>query len=352
MARRVTIQDVADRAGVGKVTVSYVLNGKDEEARISPATAERIRAAAIELNYRPSAVGRMLARSQADAVAMVFQYGDYFGAQTAFISEVMRCVCKACVENQVDVVLHTKLASDPLTEANNFTDGRVDGVLMIRDAEDATYLELVARDFPTVLFFCRSDQPNAHYIACDNQRGGRMATEHLIHLGHTRIGMIRGGMGSVDSNDRLVGYQAALNTSGINFDPELVVEYHGADGHSEDFLALMQRPDRPTGLVVWSDDAAFECIRLCNGIGLNVPGDVSLIGFDSTHACERSNPPLTSIRQPIELICAEAVRLLLALRKSPVDATLCRQIFPPILDVRQSTGHPPKNSSTMRSSTK
>lgn len=347
MSRRVTIQDVADKAGVGKVTVSYVLNGRADDARISHATRDRILAAAHELHYRPNAIGRMLARKQSDAIAVVFQYGSFFSANSSFTIEVMRAVCAACVEAGVDVMLHTKPAGDPLQEADNLSDGRVDAVLMIRDDCDPCHEALVDRDFPAVLFFCRSDLPEASYVVCDNYAGGRLATQHLLSLGHRRIGMLRGGPRSVDSNDRFNGYRSALESSGIPYDPSLVVPYFGLGDDPETVLRLMAREDRPTGLFVWSDDAAQSLLHVLRLDGFSVPEDVSVVGFDGTDASAQTVPPLTTIRQPIHEIATQAVQAALALARGEEGPR--QVVLPPALLLRGSTSAPLSHSMTKRS---
>ncbi|MBX3111484.1 MAG: LacI family DNA-binding transcriptional regulator [Fimbriimonadaceae bacterium] len=337
MTRRTTIDDVARLAGVGKVTVSYVLNGRADQARISAETAERVFAAARELDYRPNGLARALSRQRTDTVAVVFQYADYFSASSSFINEVMRGVCEACVEEGLDVLLHTKPASDPTAEAGALTDGRVDGVLMLRDADDPTLNAVLGRRFPTVLFFTRTTQEGVPFVDCDNHSGGMLATEHLISLGHRRIGFLHGSVKSVDSVERGAGYRAALERHGIAYDPGLVRPFASADDDPRPFVELMRLPDRPTGLFVWSDDVAFECLRLLGGLGLDVPGDVSVVGFDSSAACDRVSPPLTSVNQPVAEMARAATKLLARILRGDAPAEGRQIVFPLELDVRAST---------------
>jgi len=332
MAQRSTILDVANRAGVGKVTVSYVLNGQAEAARISQATIDKVTQAAIDLNYRPNAHARNLATKRANAIGVVFQYGDFFSKQSSFITEVLQSVCQACVEADVDVTLHTRPTTDPATEANVLSDGRVDAVILIRDENDPVHQLLLDRNFPAVLFFCRSEDHRAAFVSCDNYSGGRLAVNHLLSLGHRRIAMLRGSEGSVDSNDRFHGYMSALESAGIPFNPDFVLTNTSVDKIG----TLLQMPERPTAIFSWSDDSAMEAIRIAQSIGLTVPADLSVIGFDGTNAGEKFQPSLTSIRQPIEDIARTAVKLALELtgEKSVTDH---RFVLPPTLITRKST---------------
>jgi DNA-binding LacI/PurR family transcriptional regulator len=332
MAQRSTILDVANRAGVGKVTVSYVLNGQAEAARISKATIDKVNQAAIELNYRPNAHARNLATNRANAIGIVFQYGDYFGQQSSFITEVLQAVCQACVEADVDVTLHTRPTTDPATEANHLSDGRVDAVILIRDENDPVHQLLLDRNFPAVLFFCRSEDQRAAYVSCDNYNGGRLAVNHLLSLGHRRIAMIRGSEGSVDSNDRFHGYMSALESAGIPYNPNLVITNYD----NEKLGKLLDHPERPTAIFSWSDDSAMDAIRFAESIGISVPTDLSVIGFDGTIAGEKFQPAITSIRQPIEDIARTAVKLALELTgKQTISDT--KFVLPPSLVTRKST---------------
>lgn len=336
MTRRITIEDVAKHAGVSKVTVSYVLNGRGEYARISPQTIARVFGAAKELQYRPNALARMLLRQRTDSIAVAFQYADYFATASTFISEVMRGVCSSCVELGLDVLLHTRPATVGQPEADMLTDGRVDGLLMLRDQDDPTLNEILDRQFPTVLFFTRSSRPDVPYVDADNYSGGRVGTKHLLDIGHTKIGMVRGHSLSVSSNDRYNGYRDALEAFGLQVRSDHVATLASPMDPPGDLLAMMSGPDRPTALFVWSDDVAFSVLRWLGEIGLSVPNDVSVVGYDSSDACERSNPALTSVKQPVFEMAHEATDMLARIiRKQPLKRH--QVLYAPTLDLRAST---------------
>ncbi|HMS56485.1 MAG TPA: LacI family DNA-binding transcriptional regulator [Fimbriimonadaceae bacterium] len=337
MSRRTTINDVAKLASVGKVTVSYVLNGRDKEAGISPETSERVRAAAKTLNYRPNGVARMLARNRADSIAVVFQYAHFFSATSTFLNEALRGVCNECVNLDIDVMLHTKQNEDPLAEADALSDGRVDGVLMLRDAGDPTLATLIERRFPVVLFFSRAESPDVSFVDCDNFTGGKIAANHLLSLGHKRLAMVVGSANSVDSSDRFQGYRSSIEAAGLRIEPDQVVRLEAPDSDPSELITLLRSPQRPTALFVWSDDVAFECLRVARDLGINVPTELSIIGFDSTAACNRVDPPLTSIRQPILEMARTATGILHAIVQDGGGAVQ-QIVFPPHLDIRGSTG--------------
>ncbi len=334
---RVTILDVAKRANVSKVTVSYVLNGHSVKERISSETSARVLKVAKELGYRPNAIARTLVTKRSEILAIVFQRGDFFSTWSGFTGEIMRGVSSAAVELGYDLMLHTKSVT-PEFEADALCDGRVDGALVLRDEGDPVLLGLLHHEFPCVQFFTRSEGSGAPFVDADNYAGGRLATRHLLDLGHQKIGMIRGSLRSTSSNDRYNGYRDALEGAGIGVGPERVLQV--SPGSDMGPLAqLMRGPDRPTALFVWSDDVAFACIAMLKDLGLRVPEDVSVVGFDSLEACERCSPTLTSIRQPVFEMASEATRLLVSIIRGE-SAPRKQILFPLSLDVRGSTASP------------
>lgn len=335
MRKRFTIEDVAKLAGVGKVTVSYVLNGRAAEARISRDTCERVFSAAKELDYRPSAIARSLASKRAAAITLVFQHGEYFSTGSSFINEVLRGVCEASVQADVNLILHTRSFSNAVEEAHALMDGRTDGALILRDDEDPLVSELSSRGFPLVLFFTRHSDPKIDFIDADNFTGGRLATQHLIDLGHKRIAMATGPSGSIAAKDRLAGYLSAMVSAGIEPQAEWRRAIPIPDAVDGSFATWIDQIDA-TALVCWSDDVAFACMTTLKNAGLTIPNDLSVVGFDSSEACERFSPRLTSIRQPVyEMGFAAAKRLIAKTRQSePVGDP---SIYPLSLDIRHST---------------
>lgn len=339
MPKRTTIEDVAKHAGVSKVTVSYVLNGRHRDARIATDTVERVLESARFLHYRPNALARMLLSRRTDSIGVVFQFADYFSSASNFTAEVMRGVCGACVSHGLDLLLHTKPVDSGEDEADALMDGRVDGLLMLRDADDPALIQVQERDFPVVLFFTRPGNGSTPFVDADNYSGGRLATRHLIEQGHKRIAVLRGSAQSVSSNDRFNGYRDAMESAGLPIRPDHICTLESPNASPDCLFQMMQKPDRPTALFVWSDDVAFAVLRWLSDIGLSVPDDVSVVGYDSSVACDRSYPPLTSIRQPIFDMAYEATDMLARIiRRAPLERT--QQLFPPTLDIRASTAPP------------
>lgn len=340
MSHRATIMDVARLAGVSKVTVSYVLNGHSSSARISNPTKERVLKAAKELDYSPSAIARMMVTKRCQTIGVVFQYAQYFATWSDFTNEVMLGICQASVASGFDLMLHTRALADPRSEVDALTDGRVDGVLILRDKDDPTLSDLINRTFPCVLFFTRHESEAVSWVDSDNYGGGRIAAEHLIQLGHRKIGMICGSPNSTSAIDRLQGFRDALKDHNIPLPDGYLLNVPTIGEEPAEIEAYLARPDRPSAVFCFSDDGALHTIRTAQKMGLVVPGDLSVVGFDSLSRSEHSNPPLTSVRQPVRQMAQVATEILIKIaNKEKVENT--KVVFPTELDVRGSTA-PPK----------
>jgi DNA-binding LacI/PurR family transcriptional regulator len=332
--KRPTIADVAKLAGVSKVTVSYVLNGHSVLARISAATQERVSRAASDLGYTPSAIARSMVTGRSETLGLVFQDPHYFAAPSDFVREVMHGVNLAAVSLGYDLLLHTKPVPNALMECSVLTDGRVDGVLILRNRDDETVRLLLERGFPCVLFFSRSEQEHIAFVDSDNQGGAILATDHLIRLGHKRIGVVLGHKASTSSTERLSGYANSLESANLEFRDELVVRPNPTEELAT--IRNLLKDKKPTAVFCVSDLYAIYTLMVANELGLRVPEDLSIIGFDSLESCEHSNPPLTSVRQPVVEIAKKATEILVGLAMGqPMEN--CRLILPTQLDIRQST---------------
>jgi LacI family transcriptional regulator, galactose operon repressor len=340
MGQRPTINDVARVAGVSKVTVSYVLNGHSTRVRISDATRERVLEASKELGYTPNAVARMMVTKKCSMLGVVFQHAQYFSVWSAFTNEVMLGICQGAVSLGYDLMLHTGSINDSRSEADSLNDGRVDGVLILRDKDDETLTELLRRSLPTVLFFTKSDDPKTWYVDVDNRAGGRIATEHLAELGHRRIGMICGTYSSTASNERLEGYRQVMSEKGIPVEEDLILSAPVIENAEADIDRYLLSPSRPSGVVCWTDDSAIYVLRAAAKLGIKVPEELSVVGFDSLPRCEHTVPPLTSVRQPVQEIARNATEILIA-RCNHEKPEKTQILLPVELDVRESTA-PPK----------
>ena len=341
----VTLQDIANRVGVSKATVSYLLSGGKGSVRISDATRERVMTAAREMGYRPNAVARALARRRTDTFALVMQFPAVFSAGSGFVSDMLRDILEMARAHDLDVLFHTKEFRDAEAEVGALTDGRADGALILRDFDDPLAAQLLDAGLPCVFVFARSVYAQIPSAACDDVAGGRLAGEHLLALGHRVIGFVCGSDASSAVRDRRNGLAAALDAAGESLRPENICPIYHTGGDFEPLLHRLRQPDPPTAVFVWSDDIAAELIVRLRRQGLRVPEDISVIGFDDAAGlCERSVPRLTSIRQPILEIARCAVEKLAArIRGEEVERLT---LFSPTLVARDSCAPPKKGPSS------
>ena len=340
--RRPTLAMVAEMCGVSLPTVSKVLNGRPDVAN---ATRARVEEALRQHNYIPPGSRRAATSAQTRTVELVFD--DII---SSYATEVLHGVTDAGDELGVDVVvrrLPSASTRPPRSEtawARRLADAGRKGLIVVTSeltprqltAFDRAGLSLVVID-PVNL--PRSDVVS---IGATNWTGGLAATDHLIRLGHRRIAFVGGPAASSPSRARLHGYRAALESSGIDPDPDLV-----RDGMF-DFLSgltaggeLLDSPDPPTAVFAASDPTAIGVVAAAQARGLRIPGDLSIVGFDDTYLTVMSTPALTTVRQPLRDMGRVALRTLLRLMAGePVDSHHVE--LATTLVVRESTGPPPE----------
>jgi len=289
--KKVTIEDVAEMAGVSRQTVSRAINDKGE---ISPKTKERVLAAVEKLGYRPNRLAQGMVTQRTMTVGVVVP-----DITNLFFPEVARGVQDASRENGYNVLL-CNTDDDPEEEIGNLkslADHQVDGIIMVTSCANEKKLTIFADHFgPIVLINRAFSHSNVSVIMTDNVRGGYLATEHLISLGHRRIGMIAPPPYRENMFKRVEGYQEALRSAGIESGLDLVVRgagtleggYHGAQ-------RLLHENPEVTAIFTFNDLMALGAIRACCDAGRRVPADVAIIGFDDISVAAVVTPSLSTI---------------------------------------------------------
>ncbi|WP_250008098.1 LacI family DNA-binding transcriptional regulator [Actinoplanes sp. M2I2] len=328
--RRVTIATIAEAAGVSVPTVSRVLNGRTD---VSPETRDRIEHLLREHDYRPRNSRQPL---RAGLVDLVFHDLDSPWA-VELIRGVEEVTHAAGVGTVVSAV-HRRTASTRQW-LQNLRSRQSDGViLVISDGAGPVYTELHRLNVPMVIIDpaggAASDVPT---IGATNWSGGRSATEHLISLGHQRIGLIEGPRSLLCSRARLDGYRAALESAGMRVDRRLIEP--GDFSHEGGFAAaqrLLERDDPPTAIFASSDQMALGVYEAARLKGIRVPDELSVVGFDDLPEARWSSPPLTTVRQPLADMGGLAARTVLRLsRGEPIETP--RVELATELVVREST---------------
>src|SRR3954447_14540673 len=304
MTGRVTIAHIANAAGVSVPTVSKVVNGR---ADVAPQTRERVERMLREHGYRRPA------RENPHASLLDVVFNEL---ESPWAMEIIKGVEEVARENDLGVVLSAQEGPGALGRSwvDAVASRRSAGlILVVSEVTPQQIARLNARSIPFVVVDPAGEPaPGVPAVGATNWNGGVTATRHLLELGHTRIGMIGGPPGMLCSRARVDGYRAALETAGLTVDPELIRwgTFHVEAGyeHAADLLALA---DPPTAIFAGSDIQAFGTYEAARVKGLQIPRQLSVIGFDDLPMARWSGPPLTTIRQPLTEMAATAARLVL-----------------------------------------
>jgi LacI family transcriptional regulator len=303
-----TIRDVAREAGVSVSTVSRVLNEKPD---VAPATRERVQAVIASLNFRANPAARRLAGASIRAVGLLMP-----GLRSQYELDIMRGVAEAVAATGRELVVYYQ--SDATARKLRALFARlmrspIDGLVIVlpRSAEDEA-LQLQQRGMPVVLVDHRGLGTRVPAVAAANFQGGCDGTRYLLGLGHRRIGYIVGDPAVPASGERLAGYQHALAEAGLPVDEGLIYrgDFSSMSGYAA-ARALMALPDPPTAIFAANDLSALGVLDSLRDLGLRIPQDVSVVGFDDVRNAADAHPPLTTVRQPLAEMGATAVGMLL-----------------------------------------
>lgn len=314
MRRGPTIADVARAAGVSKGTVSFALN---DRPGVAPATKARILAAAEELGFRPSHRGRALSHSRAFALGLVMaRPAELLGADP-FFPAFIAGVETALAEAEHALVLRV-VTGDWQDEAEAYRrlaqDGRVDGVFLsdLRTGEDPRLGLLEGLRLPAVTLQTPDVACPFPAVTLDESTGIRAVVEHLAALGHRRIAHVAGPQQFVHGDRRRRAWQQTLAGLGLPQGPEAVGDFTAAGG-AEATRRLLRAPEPPTAVVYANDLMAIAGITVAHELGLRIPEDLSVTGFDDTELAGHVHPPLTTVRRDALGMGRAAARLLMQL---------------------------------------
>jgi DNA-binding LacI/PurR family transcriptional regulator len=336
--RPASIKDIARMAGVSHSTVSRALQNSP---LVNRATVEQIRKIAQDVGYRASAVARGLVTRKTMTIGVVVTT-----IADPFVSEVVSGIELAANDHGYSVFLADSNA-DPTREqhvVHSFAERRVDGIVVTSSRVGALYTPMLSRmGVPIVLINNQHPGEFVYSVMIDNLIGSRKATEHLIALGHRRIGYIGDRYGHQSDTERFAGYREALEQAALPFAPELVVHGDGkAEGGGLAMSELVSLREPPTAVFCYNDMTALGVLHAARVHGLRVPEDVSLIGFDDLFFASYIQPQLTTVRQPMRRMGQLAFESLLHLLSGEKPAGSIH--VPAELIVRESTA-PPRTKS-------
>ncbi|HKW71656.1 MAG TPA: LacI family DNA-binding transcriptional regulator [Candidatus Dormibacteraeota bacterium] len=311
---RVTIADVASAAGVSKTAVSFAFNNPE---RLGQATLERVLGVAHDLGYTPHPAARALSMRRSGTIGVLIPQRLSTVFENPFVSELIQGLGELCEEHDLTLLLVPPL--DGSLEGA-IRQASVDGFISLGLSPDDRALGVLDRiGIPTVLV--DSDASHDHpAVNVDDEGGARSAARHLLELGHEHLAIVvlppaRAQVNSAPTAARrLAGYQTAIRDAGVP-EPHRVVAGISVAAGQRAFESFPRGKRRPTGVLAMSDMAAIGVVDAARAAGIRVPEDLSIVGFDDIPASAWTNPPLTTVRQPIVDKGRLAARMLIQLMK-------------------------------------
>ncbi len=330
---KITIVDVAKAAGVSHATVSRVLNN---QGYIGEQTRQKVMAEVERLGYIANAPARSLAGANSYLLGMMISefYGNYVG-------ELSRSVDLELSKSGYNLAIfptHGDLEKETWY-VNRIVNGLVDGLIIMLPQNLLQYLPILkAQQIPYVLLDSERADPDSAIISTTNWQGAYDATRYLISLGHRRIAHILGLETRLSSTERLEGYHAALRDADISIDPDLVQPgFFRTDKGYDATRQLLALANPPTAIFASNDASALGAMKAAEELGIRVPTDLSVVGFDGQEKAEIAN--LTTVHVPIGLVGRLAARALIDRLKNP-DAVPQRVTVATSLVVRKSCAPP------------
>jgi LacI family transcriptional regulator len=331
-----TIKDIARVAGVSVTTVSRALNGYSD---VNEKTRQKIAAVARELNYSPNTLARGLVMQKSKTIGLLVSGISRESVKDNFTFEVLCGVNERASTLGYDLILFNTntMMQREKTYTQLCRERRVDGAIIQGIKKEDPYLkEVVESDIPCVLVDIPVHSNSVGYVTTDNALGAKKAVEHLASLGHKHIGMINGHEDAFVSQERLNGYREALKECGFSFRSEWVVSGNFEEKKAEKAAReLINRHKEVTAIFCASDLMALGALKACKELGLHVPKEMSIVGYDNIVLASYSSPNLTTVGQEVYQIGYEAADLLIEMLEG--KETNMKRYLDTKLIIREST---------------
>ena len=339
----VTIHEVARHASVSPMTVSRVING---ESNVRDSTRATVMEAVRLLNYRPNPAARVLAGARDTRIAII-----YSNPSASYLSEMLVGALDGSHRTASQLVLDRWDNRKPAAEkaaAQRLSEG-IAGVILPPPLceSEAIAAAFAAEGVPVVALATGRARDDVACVRIDDFHAAREMTLHLIAQGHSRIAFIKGQPTQTASAQRLAGFEAAMEESGLEIDPSLVVQgFFSYKSGLEAAEKLLARKRLPTAIFASNDDMAAAAISVAHRRALDVPKDLSVVGFDDTPIATTVWPELTTIRQPIAAMAEAAINLLLHKIRRPKDRHANQAVdhLVPYVLVKRDSVAPPRKS--------
>jgi DNA-binding LacI/PurR family transcriptional regulator len=334
-----TLREVAEAAGVSIAAVSKVLHGRGKNVRVSEQRAETIREVAERLRYSPNALARSLRTSRTQTIGLIWEQMGRIADGPLYYVHLLDGVSHVLFERHYRLTILPELPVGNPVRA--LSDGQLDGVIWCKMPSDRSLVEELAHSPLKVVALNSPEAPVADAypsVTCDNEAGAELVVDHLVELGHRRIlfAMDEGWETTPDALARLKGFRKAMARHGLPFGEEDLVVWTVA----APALAEWKATNPPhTAIYGWHEGLAGGILKEASRIGVSVPDELSVVGFDSTLYCETTKPRLTAVRQPVREMAEVAAGLLIDLIEGKTPPPHSHR-FPCTLDVRDSTSSP------------
>ena len=343
---RATLEDVAALAGVSIKTVSRVVN---KEPNVSPTTQEKVAAAIEALNYKPNLSARNLASQRSHLIGLVYDDPSAYELPSAgYIINMQEGALKACKQENYDLLIHPcnprdkRLSKDLQALVEQ---ARPDGIILAAPLSNMPKVVNLIEQTGTELVRLSPGSSNGGFssIATNDEEVSAEMTAYLYSLGHRKIGFITGHPSHKAVAKRFSGFKQGLKNCGLKFSEALVMTGDNSIGSGEicgeKFLA---RKAPPTAIFAANDDMAVGVMRSAEKLGLKIPNDISIAGFDDIALARQVYPALTTVSQPLAKMTENACRLLIQAAKN-ADRSVVQEVIPGRLEIRETTETPRKD---------
>lgn len=330
-----SVRKIAKQAGVSVATVSRALNN---HASVNADTRERVLAAASMVGYSPPA-----SRKVATAIGLAYPgepvRPDYGAFDSALLTGILRGLNDYRYDLKIVAVQRDKAANESYTQF--FTRKGIRGVILRTFSDTRSLCEAIAQEgFPSIVVADRFDNPAVNFVCTDSKDDSRRALQHLISLGHRRIALAVHRIPDTDHDDRRRAYFETLQANGVQTDPDLILAISAStEGGAAVVTHLASMPEPPTAIFFTDPLASVGALRRCQELGISVPADLSIVGFDDSDIRHHVFPSMTAVCQDATMLGCEAARWLTGMISGHSPSTL-RKVYPTMFEINRTTAPP------------
>jgi DNA-binding LacI/PurR family transcriptional regulator len=336
------MKQIGEFVGVSQSTVSRVLSGAPSNVPVAPETRKRILKVVADLGYTPNLLARALRNARTGLIGLIVRdiNDPFFGLAVAAITAEAHRQGYSVVLGHVDSSAHEAIELSQVLAM-----GHCEGAVLLGDLRDQAkfWVQASARSVPFVGLWQGRREPHIPVVNVDNQAGIGLAVEHVVGLGHRRIAFVQGGR-TGDGLERRDAFVTQLRERGVPVPEHYVQVVSNSFGAAAVAVeGLLRGDDRPTAILASTDVAAIGALKAASVVGVRVPDELSIVGFDDIPLTEFTIPSLTTVHQPMRQLSQAAIKQLLALLERPEEPPQLLQVISPTLMVRDSTAVAPRD---------